>query len=306
MSKIYIAITIIFTSFLLTGCSSKKPIATKPNPYPKNPNYAIIKPKPEFKPSKKNLAKMVKKLEGKPYVWAEEGPECFDCSGYTYYMFGKMGIEIPRVARAQIKSGLPVNVNELKYGDLIFFDTTKNKSGKITHVGMYLKDGWFTHASTTKHEVRKDNLYTNAYYKDRYRGARRYLGVTQEQIYLAQRQKPIAKQPTTRIAKARSTTTPKVAKAPVSQTSKVAKAPVSQTNKQGYYVQLGSFSKQPHSTLLNKIKQQGYGYTLMPTPNTQASKLLIGPFANRNDANNTLASVKKNIIKDAFVTKISS
>lgn len=295
MYRFYVIKTIFSVALLFSGCASKQ-ANTKPNPYPKNPNYTIIKPQPKFKPNQTNLSKMVKNLEGKPYVWAEEGPECFDCSGYTYYMYGKMGIEIPRVAREQIKAGLPVRSRELKYGDLIFFDTTKNKSGKITHVGMYLGDGWFTHASTTKHEVRKDNLYANAYYKDRYRGARRYLGVTQDQIYLAQKQQAPVAAKKQYIAK----TTPKPSP------QKVTHTPTAKKTQQGYYVQLGLFSQQPHSTLLNKIKEQGYGYTLMATPNTQASKLLIGPFANRNDANNTLVAVKKKIVKDAFVTKVSS
>ena len=48
---------------------------------------------------------MLKELQGRPYVWAEEGPNNFDCSGFIYYMYGSMGIEIPRVAREQAKTG---------------------------------------------------------------------------------------------------------------------------------------------------------------------------------------------------------
>jgi cell wall-associated NlpC family hydrolase len=49
---------------------------------------------------------MVKELQGSPYVWAEEGPNQFDCSGYIYYMYGSMRIEIPRIAREQAKKVL--------------------------------------------------------------------------------------------------------------------------------------------------------------------------------------------------------
>jgi len=127
--------------------------ACKPSVYPEHPDYSIKKPKVIYAPNKKNLDKMVKKLQGSPYVWAEEGPNNFDCSGFTYYMYGSMGIEIPRVARNQAKVGKRIDVKDLQYGDLIFFATNQRDHRKITHVGMYLGDGWFTHASTTKEEV---------------------------------------------------------------------------------------------------------------------------------------------------------
>ncbi len=95
--------------------------ACKPPHHPANPNYAIKKPVVKYAPSKDNLNKMVKELQGQPYVWAEEGPNNFDCSGYTYYMYGSMGIELPRVAREQAKMGKHVAFQNLHYGDLIFF-----------------------------------------------------------------------------------------------------------------------------------------------------------------------------------------
>ena len=161
--------------FHLTGCG-------KPNPHPKHPNYKITKPKVTKTPSKKNLSKMVKKLQGSPYVWAEEGPNNFDCSGFTYYMYGSMGINIPRVAREQAKVGKKISMKELQYGDLIFFATSTSNKHKITHVGMYLGDGWFTHASTIKNEVVYSNLFTSPYYKKRLRVCRRYLPTSTTQL----------------------------------------------------------------------------------------------------------------------------
>jgi len=165
MRNILFAIALII---LASGC--------KPSPHPKNPNYKIKKPTVKYKKAnKQNLSKMVKKLQGRPYVWAEEGPNYFDCSGFTYYMYGSMGIDIPRVARKQAQCGVKVDVADLKYGDLIFFDTDKNPKGRITHVGMYLANGWFTHASTTNYEIEYSNLNTSKYYKERLRTCRRYL-----------------------------------------------------------------------------------------------------------------------------------
>ena len=156
--------------------------ACKPDPHPKNPNYAIKKPLVKYEPNKKSLDKMVKELQGRPYVWAEEGPNQFDCSGFTYYLYGSMGIEIPRVAREQAKKGDEIKMHELVYGDLIFFDTDKNPKGKITHVGMYLGNGWFTYASTTEYEIVYSNLNSSPYYKKRLRICRRYLPEPKEKI----------------------------------------------------------------------------------------------------------------------------
>lgn len=167
MKKTTYIILALALMMLANGC--------KPSPHPKHPDYKIKKPSVKYKPNKTNLSKMVKSLQGRPYVWAEEGPNYFDCSGFTYYMYGSMGIDIPRVARKQAQCGQQVAVSDLKYGDLIFFDTDRKPKGNITHVGMYLGDGWFTHASTTNYEIEYSNLNTSKYYKERLRTCRRYL-----------------------------------------------------------------------------------------------------------------------------------
>ena len=176
-SKIIIKLSALVAVALLTGCTNNndlKPQSYNYKTFPKNPNYAIIKPSKDKEFSEENLASMIKNLEGRPYVWAEEGPYCFDCSGYFYYMFGTMGVDIPRVAREQIKKGESIAYEDMKFGDLVFFDTTRGKTGKITHVGMYLKDGWFTHASSSHKQITYSNFNTDAYYRGRFMGARRY------------------------------------------------------------------------------------------------------------------------------------
>ena len=263
----------------------------KPPHHPANPNYAIKKPTVKYAPSKDNLNKMVKELQGQPYVWAEEGPNNFDCSGYTYYMYGSMGIDIPRVARNQAKNGKEIKVNELVYGDLIFFDTDKKRRGKITHVGMYLGDGWFTHASTTEYEIVYSNLNTSPYYKKRLRICRRYLPETKEKTAItAIKPWKTKKAVNVKIPKAKPVT-PKIAKA----------------NAVGhFFVQVGSFSGKPQEALLYKISRAGYHYKIIsfPVNGKQISKLLIGPYSTRADAVALLAKVKKEIKKDAFIAEI--
>ena len=271
---------------LFTGC--------KPDPFPKKPNYAIKKPLVKYEPSKKNLDKMVKELQGRPYVWAEEGPDHFDCSGFTYYLYGSMGIEIPRVAREQAKKGNEIKMHELTYGDLIFFDTDKIPKGKITHVGMYLGNGWFTHASTSEYEVVYSNLKTSPYFKKRLRICRRYLPESREKIVMKDAQKPWTTKQEIRA---------KIPSVPPKETlPKVTK----QHDLGNFYVQVGSFSGSPKKSLLTRINKAGYRYKIIAFPinGKQISKLLIGPYRQRAQAVSLLEDVRKYIQKDAFIAEI--
>ncbi len=267
---------------LLTAC--------KPDPHPKNPDYSVKKPAVKYQPSKQSLEKMVKELQGRPYVWAEEGPNQFDCSGFTYYMYGSMGIEIPRVAREQAKNGDEIKMDELVYGDLIFFDTEKNPKGNITHVGMYLGNGWFTHASTTEYEIVYSNLNTSPYYKKRLRICRRYLPDSKEKIAMEN---------------AKPWKTKEAVKAKVSPVTALPK--VTKKHELGhFYVQVGSFSGKPKVPLLHKITRAGYRYKLIEFPinGKQISKLLIGPYRQRSDAVALLKNIKEEIQPDAFIAEI--
>ena len=281
----------LFALLLLTAC--------KPSPHPKHPHYEIKKPKVKYPAKKKSLEKMVKKLKGSPYVWAEEGPNKFDCSGYTYYMYGSMGINLPRTAREQAKVGKYIKPFELKYGDLIFFDTTKRRNGKITHVGMYLGDGWFTHASTTKNEVVYSNLRTSPYYKKRLRICRRYLPDTKE-VHVAETTPRTTPWKIRAFKELKTKTDAKVTRKPPSR-------PIIDNTKQGsFFVQVGSFSGHPKNALLHKIQRLGYTYKIIKFPmnGQQISKLLIGPYKYKATALNILPKVKKQIEPAAFIAEI--
>ncbi len=301
MKKLTYILLPVFALFLLTACG-------KPDHHPRNPNYSIKKPKVVYTPSTKNLGKMVKKLNGSPYVWAEEGPYNFDCSGYTYYMYGSMGINIPRVARNQAKAGKRIEFKDLQYGDLIFFATSKSSSKKITHVGMYLGDGWFTHASTKKHEVIYSNLFTSPYYKKRLRVCRRYLPTSKTKIASTKPWKAktilsesVQVQTTVQSQKPQMTTSGKaiVIKVPMKE--------IEQTSSKGnFYIQVGSFIGKPKSDLLYTITRKGFRYKIIQFPKAgkSISKLLIGPYVKRGEAVNALSKVRAQIQKDAFIAEI--
>ncbi len=294
-----IAIAIpILTIFGITAC--------KPDPHPRNPNYAIKKPKVIHTPSRKSLKKMVKDLQGSPYVWAEEGPNNFDCSGFTYYMYGSMGITIPRVSREQAKVGKKISIKQLQYGDLIFFATKRNSS-KINHVGMYLGDGWFTHASTVKYEVVYSNIFTSSYYKKRVKVCRRYLPSEPSKISNTEPWSTTKSNNKTMIAMPKSISTKQLSTIKKAIVIKTEMKNIENVSSDGtFYVQIGSFLGKPKRSMLNTITRNGYSYKIIKfsKDGKKISKLLIGPYVKRSDAINILSRVKSNIQKGAFIAEI--
>jgi cell wall-associated NlpC family hydrolase len=121
----------------------------------------------------KKLIALAKQKLGKRYVWGATGQRnTFDCSGLTTYVCKKNGIKIPRRAIEQSKYGKYVKRSDLKPGDLIFFDTSKRHKGYVNHVGIYLGNNKFIHASSAKKKVVITSLNKN-FYSKRYKGARR-------------------------------------------------------------------------------------------------------------------------------------
>ena len=120
-----------------------------------------------------NITKLAKKKLGRRYVWGAVGQKnTFDCSGLTSYVCKKNGINIPRRAIAQSKHGKYVSRKDLQPGDLIFFDTSKRRKGYVNHVGIYLGNDKFIHASSAKKKVVISKL-GKSFYSKRYKGARR-------------------------------------------------------------------------------------------------------------------------------------
>ncbi|MCC0761678.1 SH3 domain-containing protein [Clostridioides sp. ES-S-0006-03] len=117
-----------------------------------------------------------KTLLGKPYVWGAEGPNSFDCSGFTQYVMKKSaGVSIPRVSRDQSKYGAYVNRGDLRSGDLIFFDTQGSNNGSVSHVGIYMGNGEMIHASSGSSKKVTISNINSSYYSSRYVNARRVL-----------------------------------------------------------------------------------------------------------------------------------
>ena len=111
-----------------------------------------------------------KQYLGTPYVYGGNGPNSFDCSGYTSYVYRHFGYTLNRTASGQLSNGTSVSKSELQPGDLVFFKYNTSKAA--SHVGIYIGDGQFIHASTNTYTVKIDNL-TSGHYANVYVGARR-------------------------------------------------------------------------------------------------------------------------------------
>lgn len=111
-----------------------------------------------------------KKYLGVPYKWGASSGKAFDCSGFSLYIMKKFNVNLERTASGQFQSGMKVAKDELQPGDLVFFSTYKKGP---SHVGMYIGDNKFIHASSGVDHVTITDLDTS-YYKRRYLGARRY------------------------------------------------------------------------------------------------------------------------------------
>ncbi len=109
------------------------------------------------------LIETAKKYIGTPYQFGGTTPEAFDCSGYLQYVFKENGITIPRTADEQFKLGRNISTTDLVTGDLVFFETS---AAGASHCGIYLGDGKFIHASTSK-GVRIDEL-SSSYWRTHY------------------------------------------------------------------------------------------------------------------------------------------
>jgi len=121
----------------------------------------------------RGIISLAKRKLGRRYVWgATGGRNTFDCSGLTSYVYKHNGIKLPRRAIAQSRVGKRISRRNLRKGDLIFFDTSRRRRGYVNHVGIYIGNNRFIHASSAKHKVVITSL-NKPFYSQRFKIGRR-------------------------------------------------------------------------------------------------------------------------------------
>ncbi|CAA6809773.1 MAG: Peptidoglycan lytic protein P45 [uncultured Sulfurovum sp.] len=183
--KLLTSIVLLSIISLFTGCVSKNADGSYSSPYSYHPylnqqqeNKIIVRrstniPNIISTPSNQinnNIEKIAKSLLGTDYKYGANGPYQYDCSSFTKHVFSKQGINLPRVSRDQAQRGKFIKAEQLKKGDLIFFDS--KKSTQVSHVGIYLGKDNFIHASSGKDEVTISKLSSN-YYRKHFKWGRR-------------------------------------------------------------------------------------------------------------------------------------
>ncbi|WP_410515025.1 C40 family peptidase [Paenibacillus sp. BR2-3] len=116
---------------------------------------------------------VIAKTLGTSYKFGGTSTAGFDCSGFTKYVFTKMGLTLPRTSQAQYKAGTSVSRSNLRSGDLLFFNTF---GSGISHVGIYVGNGKFAQSSSSR-GVNISSL-SQSYWANSYIGAKRVMSTT--------------------------------------------------------------------------------------------------------------------------------
>lgn len=93
-------------------------------------------------------------LQGRPYVYGATGPSTFDCSGFTQYVYGRIGVGLSRTTFTQVNEGTSIPVSQAQAGDLVFFGSASSPH----HVGIYVGNGQYIHAPQTGDVVKVSSL----------------------------------------------------------------------------------------------------------------------------------------------------
>ncbi|MCX6546327.1 MAG: C40 family peptidase [Acidobacteria bacterium] len=163
-------------AFLLTGCAASR-----------GPTLHVLPPRPSLVEPPSDSAVLLPRSSsvaplldsgvvrtalgylGTPYVLGGTTPTGFDCSGFVRYVYHLNGVELPRNVATQASMGQPVEREDIRPGDLVFFSTT---GPGLTHVGIATSRDAFVHAPNSRGVVRVEPL-TSPYWSQHYAGARR-------------------------------------------------------------------------------------------------------------------------------------
>lgn len=143
-------------------------------------DYQIIRPetypawryRDQEESIRKELVKVSQQFVGVPYRFGDVSlVSGFDCSGLSMMAYRLIGLDMPRISRDQFRLGRVVERDKLRPGDLVFFTT--DRSGQVSHVGIYQGGDLFIHAPSRGKTVSRESL-SSAYFQKHYIGARSY------------------------------------------------------------------------------------------------------------------------------------
>jgi len=113
----------------------------------------VIAAQEEDRPLDENTLKIIESAQsylGTPYRYGGTTPDGFDCSGFVRHVFGENGINLNRTSYEQFRQGKAVPLSALRPGDLVFFGKVKREHCRIEHVGLYIGEGRYIHAASSR------------------------------------------------------------------------------------------------------------------------------------------------------------
>lgn len=154
---------------LMTSCSSSKQAASvvtrrQNNGSKKEPSLKPPRLEADAPDSWRSLYSEGCKWLGTPYKYGGNDRNGVDCSGLMVAIYrDALNIKLPRTSRQQSEWCRRVDIKNLQPGDLLFFDTSRDRNGKVSHVGLYLGSGEMLHSSTSRGVIVSaivDNYYS--------------------------------------------------------------------------------------------------------------------------------------------------
>lgn len=139
--------------------------------------------KPEKPGIHQQIIEYAYSLRGVDYKSGGISLEGFDCSGFTRYVYGHFGYQIPRSSRSQYQRGKLISNDSINIADLVFFKGRNVNSERVGHVGIVvskIKDNNFAFIHASFYDGIKVDSISNQYYNQRYLGAKRYISFQQD------------------------------------------------------------------------------------------------------------------------------
>ncbi|MBU3099671.1 MULTISPECIES: SH3 domain-containing protein [Clostridium] len=154
-----------------------KPYVSMVNETSSSPSYIANGQQPTTTATGNNIVTYANTFLGTPYLWGGATPATlsatgkyisggFDCSGFVLYVYKHYGITLPRTTMDQINVGTPIDIDNLKNGDLVFFTTNTSSPSEVSHIGIYIGNNKFIHCPKPGDVVKISEL--TGYYKDNF------------------------------------------------------------------------------------------------------------------------------------------
>ena len=150
-----IAVAIYYSTLLSSGCAH-----TSPTKHIEGLSFSVAD----------TAADTAMTMVGRPYKYRGDSPAGFDCSGLVRYSYLTAGMDVPHGTKALRSATRSISYHEIRKGDLLFF---LQEGKKYSHVGIYVNDNLFVHATSTGRTVRMDTLL-DSYWKKHFLEARRF------------------------------------------------------------------------------------------------------------------------------------